>query len=258
MGLTWQQDVLQAIGTSGTQTVNLTFDGPFPVATFARQRLSIHFVDFQTGAAPVQLLELQQRYAAVGFLLVQLWRDVWEDRPVQVVGRLQSLLGYDRRIHGRQTTARAFDAAGAARFLNEHHLQGNAGARYRFALFHEGSPVSVATFGPLRLMTSRGEGHLSAELIRFAHRSGSRVTGGLSKLLRHAVAELGAHDVMSYADRDWSLGQGYQKTGFLLAGETAPLYFALDAGRRVRPLETAGTRPHEVFNTGSLKYILHV
>ncbi|WP_129715747.1 hypothetical protein [Pedobacter sp. SYP-B3415] len=228
------------------------------LAAFPPQRLVIHFVSLFTKDTPAKLLSVQARYAQSGHFLIHLWEDVWKARPEQVLSRVRSLLGLDRKIYARQTHASVLDSRATSAFLDDHHLQGAVRAKYRYALFKDDMPVAVATFGPLRQMESRGVQHISTELIRFAGLSGFRITGGLSKLLQHAITELGVQDVMSYADRDWSLGKGYETLGFKLAGETPPLYFELRNGERVRKNNETADCTAKPFNTGSLKYILDV
>ena len=74
----------------------------------------------------------------------------------------------------------------------------------------------MATFSNKRKMSRQGPDYTSAELIRFATKDGFTVTGGLSKLIKHYMKMLAPNDLMSYADRDWSLGKGYLAAGFKL------------------------------------------
>jgi hypothetical protein len=222
---------------------------------------------------PVQLLNVQDNYFKQGILLVQLWEDVWRTRPAQVLNRLQSLFGKNKRIHGRKTLIVQLDKKQSDLFLEEHHIQGPVSARYKFGLQYEDELVAVATFSATRLMNTKAPGYRSSELIRFASKQGYTVMGGLTKLLKHFAALVKVNDIMSYADRDWSTGKGYQSAGFSLESAVPPLYLWFDpiAKKRYLPHRLPGKLVYDdsdqtvadhgffkVFNTGSLKYLLYL
>ena len=85
---------------------------------------------------------------------------------------------------------------------------------------------------------------------------------------------------MSYADRDWSLGKGYDQLGFELTSITAPAYVYVDEETKLRyfphrlPKKVLAAFDEQkelnldeylamqgyakAFNTGNLKYHLYV
>jgi hypothetical protein len=213
---------------------------------------------------PEQLLESQQEYGTKGVLLVQLWEDIWLDKPDQVLSRISALLGRNKKIHGRKTRVHQLDRIQADEFLTKYHLQGSVKARYKFGLFNGEELVAVATFSATRLMRYKNSEYRSAELIRFASKAGITVTGGMTKLIKHYITLINPNDLMSYADRDWSLGNGYKATGFTLEQTQEPAYLWLDkqSGQRYfshrKPEETPESRYVKIFNTGNLKYILYL
>jgi hypothetical protein len=72
---------------------------------------------------------------------------------------------------------------------------------------------------------------------------------------------------MTYADRDWSTGQSYEKLGFTFAGNTPPQAFLIHPGEQIRyyphrlPHDaTADTLRQKgyftIYNAGNKKYVL--
>jgi hypothetical protein len=198
-----------------------------------------------------QTIFLQQRLK-----LVYLWEDVWLNRPQQVIARIQSLLGVNKRLHGRKTVVKRINKPIADLFLNNNHLQGAVSARYKYGLILEEELVAVATFSAARKMNF-SENYKSVELIRFAVKAGYSVTGGLSKLIAGFAADLEPQDIMTYADRDWSTGDAYHRLGFQQTGILEPQYFALTENlQRYLIKDSLDTYSEKVFNTGSLKFVL--
>lgn len=229
-------------------------------------KVVVHLVSLDNDYNPAELIDLQSTYQAKSITLLQLWEDVWITRQEQVLGRIRSVLGLNKRLHGRKGEIIAINQKEADDFLNSNHIQGAASAKYKFALQIDGQIVAVACFSNLRLMKRIASDYKSAELIRFATRIGYTVTGGFTKLLKHFVKMVAPNDVMSYADRDWSLGNAYEQSGFKLVNVTEPAQIWLHRKEFNRcfshRLPVVGQevfneyRP--IFNTGNLKYILYL
>lgn len=178
--------------------------------------------------------------------------------------RLAALLGKGGAVYARQTVAVRIEKKVAHAFLAEHHLQAPITGKYRYGLFHQGELVSIAVFSGGRHMRDKAETYRSFELLRFCHKSGLRVVGGLSKLISAFVSEFQPDDIMTYVDRDWSQESNLQTLGFENRGETAPQrYWITDEGRTAIKSEQ---HLHELMNMapggylrsncGSLKLVL--
>ena len=70
-------------------------------------------------------------------------------------------------------------------------------------------------------------------LNRFCSSRNTNVVGGASKLFEYFVKVYNPSRVISYADRDWSIGNLYYKLGFKKIGESQPDYKYLVDGQRV-------------------------
>ena len=276
MGVTaaWISGLRQVLGEKGIAS-ELIPDTNFVLLKLAENHVVVNCISIQDRGEPEQVIALQTRYFDKGIQFVSLWEDVWRCRQPQVLNRINSLAGENKRIHGRKSRVVSLDKHQADVFLSEFHIQGPVLARYKFGLEYEDELVAVATFSAARMMRHHGEGYRSTELIRFATRSGYTVTGGLSKLLKHFTAQINTNDVMTYADRDWSNGKGYEAAGFTFHSSipSAELWLDTSTNKRYFPHrlpdgfteQTEGTCHNEndqrfvkIFNTGSLKYILYL
>ncbi len=217
--------------------------------------LVINLANLDHGFKPENLIRLQERYTQKKIKLVHLWEDVWRSRPDQVIARIKSLTGMNSRIHGRKTKVFKITKPVADAFLTENHLQGPVSSRYKIGLFEKEGLVAVATFSALRKM-NHTENYRSAELIRFAVKAGYSINGGLSKLITYFAEIYKPNDLMTYADRDWSTGEAYVTLGFAQTAILAPQVYMLGENL-IRTLKMDDQISNqEVFNTGSLKFIL--
>ena len=277
IGLIWQNSVVLALADMGINAETF-FQDEYELLR-CNESLVVHLIPIDHHFNPEDLIALQSAYQAKGINLVQLWEDIWHTRRPQVLGRITSLLGLNKKLHGRKAVVRVIDQEQAAAFLNDNHIQGTARSKYKFALEIAGEIVAVACFSAVRLMTRTAADYRSAELIRFASLSGFTVTGGFTKLLKYFIAVVGPDDIMSYADRDWSLGNAYERSGFTLAGVTPPaqiwlerkeltrffphrLPVSLDQNADAEALPEHAAAPDDrfvpIFNTGNLKYKLYL
>jgi len=157
-----------------------------------------------------------------------LWEDIWRKRRTIAQSRLLSFTGISERIHGRKCTAAPISHRLGQKFLNENHLMGYTKARYNYALYDKSEPVAIATFGR-SVPVKRGDRDVdSHELIRFCHKAGYHVSGGLTKLLSCFRKDINPEDIFTSVDREWSSGSGYAKTGFREIGRTSPICFYID------------------------------
>lgn len=135
--------------------------------------------------------------------------------PDKIRQRLASLYHQGKTCYARQTVVARIDKRIALAFQAEHHLNAALPGKYRYGLFHQGELVSVAIFSGGRHMREQAETYRSFELLRFCHKSGLRVVGGLSKLIKSFVRDFSPADIMTYVDNDWSQNSSLQTLGFI-------------------------------------------
>ncbi|SFG76670.1 hypothetical protein [Pedobacter insulae] len=276
--LAWHRSVLSAL-TTLTHPVFFINDDAYDILECS-PKLYLNLVSLRNHFHPDELINLQENFQNEGKLLVHLWEDVWQLNQKRVLSRIKSFLGLNCTLHARKAVLVELDSTQAVNFFNDTHLQGYVKAKHYYGLLVNNELIAMASFSDLRPMKLKGVGYTSAELIRFASKDGFTITGGLSKLIKHFLKIKNPNDLMSYADRDWSLGSGYHQLGFELSGVTGPayLYVELTTLRRYFPhrlpkniltgfheqkevnLETYLVKNgfEKVFNTGNLKYHLYV
>lgn len=184
--------------------------------------------------------------------------------PTKILYRLFSLVGKGAVIYARQTVAARIEKRVALGFLEENHLQAAIPGKYRYGLFHVGELVSVALFSGGRHMREQAANYRSFELLRFCHKSGHRVVGGLSKLLKAFTNDFHPQDIMTYVDRDWSQHSNLRTLGFEVQGDIAPQtfwiadkerYYITDANQ-LSALKTSYPNGYLSQNSGSTKLVL--
>jgi hypothetical protein len=201
--------------------------------------------------------------------VIHIDEDLWITKPVLLLNRIAALAGMAQRIHARDTVVARIEKPVALAFQQEHHLQVALPGKYRYGLFHEGDLVAIAVFSGGRRMNSKPTDYRSFELLRFCHKQGLHVVGGFSKLLDAFEQDFAPGDIMTYADKDWSDGSSYRKTGFTIVSEIDPQVFWVDKSTMNRYYES--TLPEEivektiegraqsgytpVYNSGSIKLV---
>ena len=237
-----------------------------PFVHFVQRRLSFHLMELQPIPHPALLQDLSMHYEQRGVRLIHLWEDVYTLKTCLVQNRIRALLGESKRIFARNTEVRQLDQTSLNDFLDTHHLQGSTQAKYKYGLFHNRQLVAAASFSAGRPIVRNGKTCRSYELIRFASLSGYTVTGGLSKLLSAFIHEVQPDDIMTYADRDWSLGQSYEQLGFTFMENTPPQAFLIHPQAMIRYYPhrlPEGSSSEEllskgyitIYNSGNKKYL---
>lgn len=130
-------------------------------------------------------------------------------------------------IFARNCIVKRIDKPAAAEFLNRHHRLGDTTCRYRYGLFvrrntgsrelalEPGTLVAVSEFSNARRWLKDGVRTSSYEWIRYASLTGTRVVGGMGKMLKAFIRDVNPDDIMSYADISWpDGGEVYAKLGF--------------------------------------------
>jgi len=165
-----------------------------------------------------------------GIRIIHIWEDDLVNKREILKSQISNLVGSTtHRIFARNCKVKYVD--NSTKFLNDNHIQGVDRSVVKIGLFYNEELVSVMTFNKLegRVKMLDGEWNLS----RFCNRVNTSVIGGASKLLKNFIKDNNATRIISYADRDWSVGNLYEVLGFTLVGESGPDYkYVVDGLRR--------------------------
>ena len=170
-------------------------------------------------------LEKTEACEKQGIQLIHIFEDEWLYRQDIVKSRIKGLLGLNKRIFARKCEIRPVDYKDSEMFLNENHIQGNCMSSYRYGLYSNSELVSLMTFGKSRFNKDE------YELLRFCNKTETNVVGGASRLFNHFLKDHPEiNEIISFADRRWSVGNLYEKLGFMKDSVTPPAYFYIING----------------------------
>ncbi len=156
--------------------------------------------------------------------------DRWRKQNRLYRARLLSHLGEFHSIFARNCTVERIDRASANRFMDANHTYGSSACRHCYGLTEKktGSLVAAATFSNARRWIKDGHEIRSYEWIRYASSSGTRIPGGMGKILKKFIMDIKPDDIMSYADLEWSGGDVYRRLGFIEDGAKEPVLFMIN------------------------------
>lgn len=161
-----------------------------------------------------------------GIQLIHIFEDEWRFKKEQVKERLLNIINKtENKVYARKTELREVDTTEAMKFLDENHLQGRVGGSVKLGLYYKEQLVALMTFGENRVSLGSNKKEGEYELLRFCNKKGTTVVGGASKLFKNFVRQYKPLQVISYADKRWSLGNMYEQIGFKKEGESKPNYF---------------------------------
>ncbi len=167
-----------------------------------------------------------------GIRIIHIWEDDWVNKCDILKSQISNLVGSTKSVlYARKCRVVYVDVKSCSKFLNDNHIQGSDRSAIKIGLEYNGEVVSVMTFNRLegRKKMSDGEWNLS----RFCNKIGYSVVGGASKMLSHFIKDNNATRIISYADRDWSIGNLYVMLGFEPVDESHPDYkYVVDGVRR--------------------------
>jgi hypothetical protein len=166
-----------------------------------------------------------------GIRIIHIWEDDWDFKNEIVKSQILNLLEKSEKIFARKCEVKEItDISVIRKFLNENHIQGFFGSKIKLGLFFNSELVSLMTF-------DKNEGRKKMNscewnLSRFCTKNNHTVIGGASKLLRYFIENYSPKRIISYADRDWSVGDLYYKLGFKKLSESDPDYKYVIKGKR--------------------------
>ena len=168
-----------------------------------------------------------------GIQLIHIFEDEWLYKKDIVKSRIKNILGLtENKIYGRKTLIKEISSKESKEFLENNHIQGNVNSKIKLGLYYNDELVSVMTLGLLRksLGTSSVDGYY--ELLRFCNKLNTIVIGGADKLLKYFIKTYQPKQIISYADRRWSLGNLYEKLGFDFTHNSKPSYWYINGFNR--------------------------
>ena len=169
-----------------------------------------------------------------GIRIIHIWEDDWDYKTDVIKSQILNWVGNTpNKIYARKCEVREINDTSVYReFLNENHIQGYyIGCEYKLGLFFNNELVSLITF-------DHNEGrkkmkHNEWNLSRFCNKLNTNVVGGATKLLKYFKKNKNANRIISYVDKDWSMGNLYKKMNFNRINDSKPDYKYLINNKRI-------------------------
>lgn len=155
--------------------------------------------------------------------VINIWEDDWIEKNDIIKSQINNFLKLSTKIPARKCDVMEIENKTARFFLDINHIQGSYKQIIKsFGIFHENELIAVMTFDHFegRKKMIDEEWNLS----RFCNKLGFSVIGGASKLFKSFISKYHPKRIISYADKDWSTGNLYEKMGFAKTYETKPDY----------------------------------
>lgn len=166
-----------------------------------------------------------------GIRLIHIFEDEWKYKKNIMKSMIENIIGKTKkRIFARKCDIRLCNSSESKKFLDENHIQGWCPSTIKLGLFYKDELVSMMTFGKSRHFI--GNGKFEYELLRFCNKINTTVIGGASKLFKFFIKEYKPNNVISYADRRWSIGNLYYNLGFTFSHNSKPNYFYIIKDKR--------------------------
>lgn len=163
--------------------------------------------------------------------IIHIWEDDWTFKQDIVKSQVKNLLGFSDRIWARKCQIKEVDTKEAKLFLNNNHIQGFVNSNIKIGLYYNQELVSIMTFDKFEGRKKLTD--LEWNLNRFCNKIGYSIIGGASKLLKYFINKYSPNRIISYADKDWSIGNLYEKLGFISINESVPDYKYLVDKKRI-------------------------
>ena len=153
-----------------------------------------------------------------GIQLIHIFEDEWNNKKEIVKSRLKNLLNKTQnKIHARKCIIKEINATIKNEFLNENHIQGEDKSKIKLGAFYNNKLVSVMTFSKPRIALGNKNKEGQFELSRFCSIKNTSISGIASKLFNYFLDNYKeVNEIISYADKRWSVGKLYENMGFKL------------------------------------------
>jgi hypothetical protein len=178
-------------------------------------------------------LNKTKHFEEKGIRIIHVWEDDWINRCDIIKSQITNFLNKsERKIFARKCYVKEIvDSKISTKFLEDNHIQGKDYSVIKLGLFFNEELVSVMTFNKSEGRKKMEEGGWN--LSRFCNKINLNIVGGASKLLNFFIKNYDVRIIVSYADRDWSIGDLYFKLGFDLVSENNPDYKYIIENKRI-------------------------
>lgn len=166
-----------------------------------------------------------------GIRIIHIWEDDWDYKNEIIKSQISNIIGISNKVYARKCKIMEIGTKLSKVFINSNHIQGYLNSTKKYGLFYNGELISIMTFDKNEGRKKMKEGEWN--LNRFCNKNNTSVIGGASRLLNFFIKNNIVNRIISYTDRDWSIGNLYEKLGFTKIHDTQPDYKYIIKDRRV-------------------------
>lgn len=157
--------------------------------------------------------------------LIHIWDIDWiKKRKIIESLIINQLKQTKEKIYARKCEIKIINRETSTLFLENNHLQGNCISKINLGLYNGDKLMSVMTFGKLRKNLGNNHKENHYELLRFCTKLNTNIVGGASKLFSYFIKNYKPLYILSFANRDWSDGNLYNKLNMTQQTPTSPGY----------------------------------
>jgi hypothetical protein len=208
--------------------------------------------------------------------IIHIWEDDWDLRREIVKSQIRNWIGVtENKIYARKCYIKEIlDSKILSKFLEDNHIQGKIGSSIKLGLYHGDILVSIMAFDNFEGRNKMDNGGYN--LSRFCSLMNTTVIGASSKLLKYFINNYHPKRIISFSDRDWSIGSLYYSLGFNLVNTLKPDYKYIMNNKRINKQKFTksklvkmgfdenqseseilrGENIFRIYNTGQLKFEL--
>lgn len=186
--------------------------------------------------------EKRELFDSIGINLVQVFESDWINKPEIVKSLLRTKLGLVNKIYGRNTEIFELTNEQAEEFLNINHLKGYVKAKYHIGLKYKEDIVCV-----MSVSIARFDKNYDYEILRFATKLNTSVTGGFSKIIKY-LDSMGIKSLVSYVDLMYFNGSSYEQNGFKFIKKTKPGYYYWNKSKSLNLENRQSYQKHKLSN----------
>lgn len=167
-----------------------------------------------------------------GWSLFHVFSDEWDEKKEIVKSMIEHRLGLSSfKLNARSCSIRKINTKERREFFTSSHISGDVNSSESWGLEYNGSIVAAVSVREPRQKKWKG----LIEIARYATRPGYHIRGGLTRLMKRveefciSSKKIG---IITYSDRRFGEGLGYERSGFKKVGDTGIDYWYTDGKRR--------------------------
>lgn len=142
--------------------------------------------------------------------LMHIFEYEWNEKQKILKSLIKSKLGISqKKVGARHCKIKQLDYQTYAKFCNDNHLQGEAGAKVKLGLYFEEELIQIMSFGKPRFSDK-----FEWEIIRECSKLDYYILGGKEKLWSYFIKNWSPSNCLSYCDFSKFTGDSYLKIGF--------------------------------------------